>query len=242
MSIFEIRLISQQTIVLFVRTKMQLSYLSLLSFLIAVLIAPFVVPLGICILPEDLNRDGKVDIEDFMIVARIYGCKPGDAGWNPDADVVTDGQINIFDVVRMTSMLGLYAPIAFFKESAETAPAGTSIEFNPSESYDPDGAIILYEFDFDGDGIYDYNSSTPASTSFTYMIPGTYTVVLKVTDNDGLTDSAKATEIITPQQVIPEVPFGTIITSSAMIIALIAYFLMPRWRKNKGPSPNRSHF
>ncbi len=221
---------------------MQLSHLSLLSFLIAVLIAPFVAPLGICILPEDLNRDGKVDIEDFVIVAGAYGCKPGDAGWNPDADVVANGQIDIFDVVRIASMLGLYAPVASFRQSVETAPVGASIEFDPSDSYDQDGTVVLYEFDFDGDGVYDYNSSTPDSTSFTYVIPGTYTVVLRVTDNDGLTDTARATAIITPQQVIPEVPFGTIVASSAMIIALIAYFVMPRWRKNKGSSPSGNRF
>jgi hypothetical protein len=221
---------------------MQLSSLFLLSFLIAVLVAPFVVPLGVCILSEDLNRDGKVDIEDFLIVAGAYGCKPGDAGWNPDADVVKDGQINIFDAVRIASMLGMYAPVASFKQSVETAPAGASVEFDPSDSYDPDGTIVLYEFDFDGDGVYDYSSSVPASTSFTYVIPGTYTVVLRVTDNDGLTDTARGTEIITPQQVIPEVPFGTIVASSAMIIALIAYFVVPRWRKNKGSSPSNPRF
>ncbi|MCK4444304.1 MAG: PKD domain-containing protein, partial [Thermoplasmata archaeon] len=86
---------------------------------------------------------------------------------------------------------------ASFTEDAHTAPVGTTINFDPISSSDPDGTIVLYEWDFDGDGVYDLSTATPSTVSYTYTIPGTYIVTLRVTDNDGLTDIATATKTIT---------------------------------------------
>jgi len=124
-------------------------------------------------------------------------------------------------------------PVASFIESAHTAPVGTPITFDPSGSYDSDGTIVLYEFDFDGDGVYDYSSATSGSVLHTYMTPGTFTVTLRVTDNDGLTDTATDTKTIGPTEVIPEVPLGTIMASAAMIIALVGYVAIPKFRKKQ---------
>ena len=56
-------------------------------------------------------------------------------------------------------------------------------------------------------------------------------------DDDGLTDTAMDTKIITPISVIPEVPLGTIVASAAMMVTLMAY-AMPRWRrKRQGVNP-----
>jgi PKD repeat protein len=51
-------------------------------------------------------------------------------------------------------------------------------------STDLDGTIVSWLWDF-GDG----NTSTLQNPTHTYAVPGTYTVTLTVTDNDGLTDS-----------------------------------------------------
>lgn len=61
-----------------------------------------------------------------------------------------------------------------------------SVSFNGTGS-DPGGSITRYEWDFDGNGAYDYSSATSASTSFVYRSPGIYTAALRVTDNAGLT-------------------------------------------------------
>jgi PKD repeat protein len=45
--------------------------------------------------------------------------------------------------------------------------------------------IGLYEWDFEGDGVFDYSSTSTASTSFTYQTVGTYGPVLRVTDRQG---------------------------------------------------------
>jgi parallel beta-helix repeat protein len=84
-------------------------------------------------------------------------------------------------------------PIALFEVSAYVATTGTPITFNPSNSYDPDGTVVLYEWDFDGDGVYDQISPTPQATSHNYANAGEYNVTLRVTDNDGLTDTVSAT-------------------------------------------------
>ena len=46
----------------------------------------------------DLNQDGTVNILDIAILARAYGCKPGDQNWNFTADLDKNGIINILDI------------------------------------------------------------------------------------------------------------------------------------------------
>lgn len=50
---------------------------------------------------EDLNKDGKVDILDLAIICKAYGSYPGHPRWNPEADIVSDGIINILDAVKV---------------------------------------------------------------------------------------------------------------------------------------------
>lgn len=57
---------------------------------------------------------------------------------------------------------------------------------------DPDGSIALYEWDFDGDGTYDWSSATTGNTVHTYTAVGTFDAVFRVTDNSGLTATAHA--------------------------------------------------
>jgi PKD repeat protein len=125
------------------------------------------------------------------------------------------------------------APVAIFTETASVVPVGTPITFDPSGSYDLDGTIVLYEWDFDGDGVSDGSFAGPIPVTYAYPSPGTYTATLRVTDNDGLTDTASATKTIVPGQVIPEVPLGTIMASAVMIFALVGYFAVPKFRKKQ---------
>jgi len=67
-----------------------------------------------------------------------------------------------------------------------TVTAPTLVQFNGTGS-DPGGSIVRYEWDFNGDGTYEFSSATTASTSFTYVSPGIFTAALRVTDNTGLT-------------------------------------------------------
>jgi PKD repeat protein len=64
------------------------------------------------------------------------------------------------------------------------------VTFNASESYDPDGYIVNYTWDF-GDG--NITTVTEPLINHTYTAFGNYTVKLTVTDNDNLTDEETAT-------------------------------------------------
>jgi hypothetical protein len=97
-----------------------------------------------------------------------------------------------------------------------------------SDSYDPDGTITEYYWQYT-DGTSGYEA-WGATFTHTFPVPGTFTLILTVTDNDGLYTHAQTTIHITPQQVIPEVPLGTIAASATMIIALIGYLTIPRFR------------
>ena len=211
---------------------MRRSYLLLVLFLSAVIIFFPASPCA-CSLPEDVNNDGKVDILDAMALTEAFNSRPGDNNWNPNADIVADGKIDILDAIRLAMRLGAYMPVASFTESAHTVPVGAPIEFDPSDSYDPDGTLVLYEWDFDGDGVYDESTESPDVVTFAYLTPGTYNVTLRVTDNDDITATATDTKTITPMGVIPEVPLGTIVASAAMIIALVAYVSVPKWRRKR---------
>ena len=53
-------------------------------------------------------------------------------------------------------------------------------------SGDADGVIVLYEWDFEGDDIWDYSSPTSASVQHTYPATGPQNPQVRVTDNSGL--------------------------------------------------------
>jgi len=63
-----------------------------------------------------------------------------------------------------------------------------TINFDGSGSYDPDGYIVDYSWDF-GDG----TTGTGVNPTHTYADAGTYTATLTVTDNDDATDDDTAT-------------------------------------------------
>lgn len=69
---------------------------------------------------------------------------------------------------------------------------GGAVDFDGSGSFDTDGSIVAYDWDF-GDG----DSGSGVTPSHEYAAIDTYTVVLTVTDDDGLTDTATTTASIT---------------------------------------------
>ena len=75
-----------------------------------------------------------------------------------------------------------------------TAIAGDDFTGEPGDTFqfdgqgtDDDGSIAKYEWDFEGDGVYRWSSTNSGNTTYIYNGEGTYTVTLRVTDDDGFT-------------------------------------------------------
>ena len=118
---------------------------------------------------------------DNAVVGAPAGSVLGDPSFGPGAAYVYDLSIN--DSPR-SDPNGPY-----------TGKAGVPVSFDGSGSYDTDGIIVSYAWDF-GDGATD----TGVTTTHTYAGAGTYIVSLVVTDNGSATDTAQTTAEITINQ------------------------------------------
>jgi parallel beta-helix repeat protein len=55
----------------------------------------------------DVNTDGKVNIQDIVVLSSIYGCRPDDPRWNWNADIAFPyGVIDILDLVVCAAHYG----------------------------------------------------------------------------------------------------------------------------------------
>ena len=82
-------------------------------------------------------------------------------------------------------------PVAAFRFSPTEPVTGDPVSYDASDSTDPDGTVSSYEWDFDGDGTTDATTGE-ATVEHTYLLSGPKTIVLTVTDDDGLSDTTTA--------------------------------------------------
>lgn len=85
--------------------------------------------------------------------------------------------------------------------------APLTVNFNGSAT--DDGTIVLWEWDFEGDGTFDLSSATSPVTSYTYTNAGIFAVALRVTDDSGLasTDNVEVVVNLTATLSIPDDTF-----------------------------------
>ncbi len=84
-------------------------------------------------------------------------------------------------------------PTVSFSVSTANARVNQPMTFDASASRDADGSIAKYEWDFNGDGIFD-QTTTNATVSYTYAASGSKTVTVRATDDEGAT--ARATQTL----------------------------------------------
>ncbi|MBI4866403.1 MAG: PKD domain-containing protein [Candidatus Wallbacteria bacterium] len=85
-------------------------------------------------------------------------------------------------------------------QSFSITPREGSAPFHPSfyvYGRDPDGSLVLYELDLNGDGVYDYAENYSFNRTFLYSTPGRYAPRLRVTDNRGMKAESTALVIVT---------------------------------------------
>jgi len=118
-----------------------------------------------------------------------YGCKVYPP--TKEGDIVHNGISEDSTVLFQPGPPAPQPPYAHFFYDPSYPNSNEMVTFNASESYDPDGYIVGYSWDF-GDGTPIVIESDPI-TNHTYTVFGDYNVTLTVTDNDGLTANATAT-------------------------------------------------
>jgi len=84
----------------------------------------------------------------------------------------------------------LNIPPKAITEEKFTGEENKKINLDGSRSVDLDGKIVLFEWDFEGDGVFDYSSTSSGITGHIYK-KGTYHPTLRVTDNNGESDQTK---------------------------------------------------
>ncbi|MHA1710684.1 MAG: PKD domain-containing protein [Candidatus Freyarchaeota archaeon] len=118
----------------------------------------------------------KVEGEGFCSLD-LYDTKLLDCHGNEIKHMVNDGYfVNVEAEVR--------TPVASFTLYPKVPCVGEMVIFNASDSYDPDGTIVRYMWSF-GDGAF----GEGVTAEHTYLQEGAYTVVLTISDDDGLTDT-----------------------------------------------------
>jgi PKD domain len=80
-------------------------------------------------------------------------------------------------------------PHALLFASPNPAPPGAMVTFNGEESDDPDGDIVEYKWDFDGDRSFDATGASPTQMH-SYPSAAVVNVLLRVVDDGGLADEA----------------------------------------------------
>jgi hypothetical protein len=83
-------------------------------------------------------------------------------------------------------------PVAEFSWTPPNPTAYHQTTFNASASYDTDGTITSYEWDWNNDGVYEETHSTPLTTHV-WTSAGSYPVTLRVTDDGGVASTIMKT-------------------------------------------------
>jgi len=88
-------------------------------------------------------------------------------------------------------------PVARLVLTPAAPRAKQTITFDASGSTDPDGRIVEYKWDFNGDGVVDL-TSTEAQVRYAYPAGGSFTVQLTVKDNTGVESSFTVPLFVSP--------------------------------------------
>jgi hypothetical protein len=117
----------------------------------------------------DLVKDNIINARDVIILARSFGTRQGEPGYNPEADLNKDGVINARDAVLLGLMFGQTSgnkPITLYVSSdgvnwtplaqVTTSPTGTigSFSYNYTIPSDTKVGTTLYFMAYFPGGVY----------------------------------------------------------------------------------------
>ena len=111
--------------------------------------------------------------------------------------VVTDDDGNTSSSVIQEIVVTNAAPAAMFKVAPEEPRVAVPTVFDASGSYDVDGRLVSYAWDFDGDGVFDVDGAS-SDIEYTFAETGEANVTLKVTDDEGMSTVVSKTLTVLP--------------------------------------------
>lgn len=153
---------------------------------------------GVAPLTVQFNSDRSSD--DGLIVSRLWDFGDGSTSqeispqhtFTSTGDytvtlTLTDNGLPPLEASRTQIIAVTEAPVAVISADPEIAASAPAvIEFDGSASYDPDGEIVEFQWDF-GDGSREFMQSV----THVYASSGTYRAKLTVTDDKGVTGSSE---------------------------------------------------
>jgi uncharacterized protein YkwD len=130
-------------------------------------------------------------------------------------------------------------PVAVVTANQATVVAPDYVSLDASRSTSPNGPIVKYEWDWDGNGLIDANTQTAAFIRVPFDArTGTYQATVIVTDSTGAQDSASVPVIVTdtkftlpPVEQYQTFPGGNVTQQWLKNV----YSTLPEWRDANGP-------
>jgi PKD repeat protein len=95
------------------------------------------------------------------------------------------------------------APIAQIAFSPAAPQTGQQVLFSALGATDPDGTIVDYRWDLNGDGTFETDTGSRPEVSRSYSTAGTFPVAVQVQDNDGATAIASSSVSVAAAPVAP---------------------------------------
>jgi PKD repeat protein len=148
-----------------------------------------------------------------------FGDGDSDSGILVDHSYIDDGVYNVTltvtdnegtsSVKSVPETITNRPPVADFIDSGETVYTDEIVRFNASASYDPDGIIVGFFWDFG-----DCTLATGATVDHCFEHNGTYTVTLTVIDDDGISASKNTTKSVINR---PDIQISNVASSKAVV-------------------------
>ncbi len=169
----------------------------------------------------DCGGTCTADFEHATVVNLTPMPDPGSGfdDWSGDPDC-SDGSLNMTDDRSCTATFRINAAPVANPGGPYNANEGSTAQLDGSASTDSDGTVVSYEWDMDNNGSYE-TAGNPATFDATAKDgpSGPFTVGLRVTDNDGGTNTAQAT--ISVDNVAPAaVPGGPYVERPNVVVYL----------------------
>ncbi len=151
--------------------------------------------------PSGLSASFNQSLGAGIYYLTVDGVGAGDLS-SGYSDYASIGQFSITGTLTASSG---QPPIAAVSANPTSGTTPLTVNFSSQGSYDPDGTIVSYSWNF-GDG----TNSTAANPVKVYNSAGSFTAVLTVTDNSGATNSKSVVITATAQQPSNQSPVAAV--------------------------------